>query len=264
MSAFSSCKRLVVKVGTSTLTHASGHINLRRIDELVKVLSDLKNAGIEILLVSSGAVGVGVGELGLRERPQDLGGKQAAAAVGQCALMYMYDKEFAEYGHVTAQVLLTRDGVEDPVRRQNIINTLECLLHYKALPIINENDTVSTEEIEFGDNDTLSAMVAVLAKADGLILLTDIDGLYTADPRTHADATLIPRVTAIDDDLLSLAGGAGSTRGTGGMLTKLHAAQIAMDAGIPTIVMDGSFPARLYDVMEGKPCGTLFEADNAR
>ncbi len=259
--SFEHCKRLVVKVGTSTLTHASGHINLRRIDELVKVLSDLKNAGIEILLVSSGAVGVGVGALGLRERPTDLGGKQAAAAVGQCALMYMYDKEFAEYGHVTAQVLLTRDGVEDTQRRQNIINTLETLLQYKALPIINENDTVSTEEIEFGDNDTLSALVAVLAKADGLILLTDIDGLYTADPHKDPSATLVSRVTEIDDELLATAGGAGSSRGTGGMLTKLHAAQIAMDAGIPTIVMNGSFPSKLYDVIEGKSCGTLFESE---
>ena len=261
MSSFEHCKRLVVKVGTSTLTHSSGHLNLRRVDELVKVLSDLKNSGVEIVLVSSGAVGVGVGELGLRERPQTLGGKQAAAAVGQCALMYMYDKEFAEYGHVTAQVLLTRDGVEDDTRRQNIINTLECLLGYNALPIINENDTVSTEEIEFGDNDTLSAMVAVLVKADGLVLLTDIDGLHTADPRRDPTAARIDRVTVIDDHLLSLAGGAGSTRGTGGMLTKLHAAQIAMEANIPTIVMDGSHPSRLYDVMEGKPCGTLFEKE---
>ncbi len=259
--SFSNCKRLVVKVGTSTLTHASGHLNLRRIDELVKVLSDLKNAGIEILLVSSGAVGVGVGELGLHERPTDLGGKQAAAAVGQCALMYMYDKEFAEYGHVTAQVLLTRDGVEDPVRRRNIINTLDYLLRYKALPIINENDTVSTEEIEFGDNDTLSALVAVLTHADGLILLTDIDGLYTADPRHDPAAKRIDRVSVIDDDLLALAGGAGSSRGTGGMLTKLHAAQIAMDAHIPTIVMDGAHPRKLYDVLEGNICGTLFEEE---
>lgn len=259
MSSFVNAKRLVVKVGTSTLTHASGHLNLRRLDELTKVLSDLKNAGIEILLVSSGAVGVGVGELGLSERPRDLGRKQAAAAVGQCALMYMYDKEFAEYGHVTAQVLLTRDGVEDPVRRKNIINTLECLLEYKALPIINENDTVSTEEIEFGDNDTLSAMVAELAHADGLILLTDIDGLYTADPHTDPNATRIDCVEVIDDALLALAGGAGSTRGTGGMITKLHAAQIATAAGIPTIVMNGSDPKRLYDVIEGKPCGTIFE-----
>lgn len=258
--SFTNAKRLVVKVGTSTLTHQSGHLNLRRVDELVKVLSDLKNAGIEILLVSSGAVGVGVGELGLAERPKDLGGKQAAAAVGQCALMYMYDKEFAEYGHVTAQVLLTRDGVEDPVRRQNIVNTLEYLLAYKALPIINENDTVSTEEIEFGDNDTLSALVAVLSKADGLILLTDIDGLYTADPRCDESATRIDRVSVIDDELLTLAGGAGSTRGTGGMITKLHAAQIATAEGIPTIVMNGADPKRLYDVVEGKPCGTFFEA----
>ena len=261
MSSFSRCKRLVVKVGTSTLTHASGHLNLRRVDELVKVLSDLKNSGLEIILVSSGAVGVGVGALGLRERPKDISGKQAAAAVGQCALMYMYDKEFAEYGHVTAQVLLTRDGIENPERRRNIINTLDRLLQFNALPIINENDTVSTEEIEFGDNDTLSAMVAVLTNADGLVLLTDIDGLHTADPRTNPDAALIERVTKIDDDLLALAGGAGSTRGTGGMLTKLHAAQIAMEADIPTIVMDGSSPSRLYDVIEGKPCGTIFEKE---
>ncbi len=261
MSSFADIKRLVIKVGTSTLTHQSGHLNLRRLDELTKVLSDIKNAGVEILLVSSGAVGVGVGELGLAARPQDLGGKQAAAAVGQCALMYTYDKEFSEYGHVTAQVLLTRDGVEDPIRRQNIINTLECLLAYKALPIINENDTVSTEEIEFGDNDTLSAMVAVLAQADGLILLTDIDGLYTADPHTDPTAKRIERVTVIDDALLALAGGAGSARGTGGMITKLHAAQIAMDAGIPTIVMNGNDPKRLYDVLEGKPCGTRFERE---
>ena len=260
MSSFTNIKRLVVKVGTSTLTHQSGHLNLRRLDELTKVLSDIKNAGVEILLVSSGAVGVGVGELGLAARPKDLGGKQAAAAVGQCALMYTYDKEFAEYGHVTAQVLLTRDGVENPVRRQNIINTLECLLAYKALPIINENDTVSTEEIEFGDNDTLSAMVAELVHADGLILLTDIDGLYTADPHTDPTATRIERVEVIDDYLLNLAGGAGSSRGTGGMITKLHAAQIAMAAGIPTIVMNGNDPKRLYDVLEGKPCGTIFEA----
>jgi len=260
MSSFTNIKRLVVKVGTSTLTHQSGHLNLRRLDELTKVLSDIKNAGVEILLVSSGAVGVGVGELGLAARPKDLGGKQAAAAVGQCALMYTYDKEFAEYGHVTAQVLLTRDGVESPVRRQNIINTLECLLAYKALPIINENDTVSTEEIEFGDNDTLSAMVAELVHADGLILLTDIDGLYTADPHTDPQATRIDRVEVIDDYLLNLAGGAGSSRGTGGMITKLHAAKIAMDAGIPTIVMNGNDPKRLYDVLEGKSCGTIFEA----
>ncbi|MGN0172619.1 MAG: glutamate 5-kinase [Acutalibacteraceae bacterium] len=261
MSAFQSVRRLVVKVGTSTLTHPSGRLNLRRIEELVKVLSDLKNSGIDILLVSSGAIAVGVGELSLQERPRDLGGKQAAAAVGQCALMYMYDKQFAEYGHVTAQVLLTRDGVENPDRRRNIINTLERLLAFGAIPIINENDTVSIEEIEFGDNDTLSAMVAVLAQADGLILLTDIDGLHDADPRTHADAKRIARVTHIDEQLLTLAGGAGSSRGTGGMITKLHAAQIAMQSHIPTIVMDGSHPSRLYDVLEGADCGTLFEEE---
>ncbi len=258
MSAFDHIHRLVVKIGTSTLTYPSGQLHLRRIEQLVRVLSDLKNSGLEIVLVSSAAISVGVGALGLKERPKELSGKQAAAAVGQCALMYRYDRLFSEYGHVTAQVLLTRDGVEDPVRRRNITNTLDRLLTYGALPIVNENDTVSTEEIEFGDNDTLSAMVAVLAHADGLILLTDIDGLHDADPRENQNAKRIPLVTKIDQRLLDLAGGAGSSRGTGGMITKLQAAKIAMAAHIPTVVMDGSHPFRLYDVLEGKDCGTLF------
>lgn len=254
-------KRVVVKVGTSTLTYENGHLNLRRIESLVKVLSDMKNAGREVILVTSGAIGVGAGHLGLKERPRDIGGKQAAAAVGQCELMYTYDKQFAEYGHVTAQVLLTRDVVEDATRKQNVINTLCRLLEYGALPIINENDTVAVEEIEFGDNDTLSAMVAELVQADVLILLTDIDGLYDADPHTNPQAKRIPAVHVIDDALLSLAGGAGSSRGTGGMITKLHAAEIAMAAGIPTVIMDGSRPSRLYDLMDGASLGTIFSAE---
>ncbi len=261
MSSFQSAKRLVVKVGTSTLTYENGRLNLRRIERLVRVLSDLKNSGRDIVLITSGAIGVGVGQLGLPERPRDIGGKQAAAAVGQCELMYIYDKHFSEYGHVTAQLLLTRDAVESPERRQNIVNTLSRLLEYGAVPIINENDTVATEEIEFGDNDTLSAMVAVLAEADGLIILTDIDGMYDANPREHAGAHLIPKVHEIDDALIRMAGGSGSSRGTGGMVTKLHAAQIALSAGIPTVIMNGSNPKKLYDLLEGAPVGTLFEKE---
>lgn len=259
MSSLAEAKRIVVKVGTSTLTYKNGRLNIRRIESLVKVLSDLKNSGRDILLVTSGAIGVGAGHLGLKERPRDIGGKQAAAAVGQCELMYTYDKQFSEYGHVTAQVLLTRDVVEDERRKGNVINTLCRLLEYGAVPIINENDTVATEEIEFGDNDTLSALVAKLVGAHALILLTDIDGLYDADPHRHPDARPIRKVTAIDDRLRALAGGAGSSRGTGGMVTKLHAAEIAMAAHIPTVILDGSRPSRLYDLMEGQPLGTLFE-----
>ncbi len=263
MSSLKSAKRLVVKVGTSTLTYENGRLNLRRIERLVRVLSDIKNSGRDIVLITSGAIGVGVGQLGLPERPQDIGGKQAAAAVGQCELMYIYDKNFSEYGHVTAQLLLTRDAVENPVRRQNIVNTLSRLLEYGAVPIINENDTVSTEEIEFGDNDTLSAMVAVLAEADGLIILTDIDGMYDANPRECAGAHLIPEVHEIDESLLAMAGGRGSSRGTGGMVTKLHAAQIALEAGIPTVIMNGDNPKKLYDLLEGAKLGTLFEKEAA-
>ena len=257
-SMIAQAKRLVVKVGTSTLTYENGRLNIRRIEALVKVLSDIRNSGREVLLVSSGAIGVGAGHLGLKERPRDVEGKQAAAAVGQCELMYTYDKLFAEYGYVTAQVLLTRDVVEEDTRKKNAVNTLCRLLEYGALPIINENDTVAVEEIEFGDNDTLSAIVAELVGAQGLVLLTDIDGFYDGDPRLHPEAKRIPLVRAIDDELLSLAGGAGSRRGTGGMLAKLHAAQIAMDAGIPTVGMDGSRPAKLYDLLDGEAVGTLF------
>lgn len=250
--------RIVVKVGTSTLAYATGRLNIQRVERMCRVLSDLKNAGHEIILVSSGAIAMGFGKLNLRERPHDMPTKQASAAVGQCELMYTYDKLFAEYGYVTAQVLLTRDVVEEDTRKKNAVNTLCRLLEYGALPIINENDTVAVEEIEFGDNDTLSAIVAELVGAQGLVLLTDIDGFYDGDPRLHPEAKRIPLVRAIDDELLSLAGGAGSRRGTGGMLAKLHAAQIAMDAGIPTVVMDGSRPAKLYDLLDGEAVGTLF------
>ncbi len=258
MKSICDAKRIVVKVGTSTLTYPSGHLNLRRVETLVKVLSDLKNSGREILLVTSGAIGVGAGKLGLPERPQDIAGKQAAAAVGQCELMYMYDKLFADYGHVIAQVLLTRDGVDDPVRHRNIVNTLSELIRVGAIPVINENDTVATEEIEFGDNDTLSAQVAVLSKADALILMSDIDGLFDQNPAVDPDARLIPLVTKVDDALLSIAGGSGSARGTGGMVTKLHAADIALSADIPMVIMNGADPMKLYNLIEGESIGTLF------
>ena len=257
-NAISQAHRIVVKVGTSTLTYENGRLNLRRIETLVRVLSDIKNSGREIILVTSGAIGVGTGQLGLTERPRDTAGKQAAAAVGQCELMYSYDKQFSTYGHVTAQVLLTRDVVEDGHRKDNVVNTISRLLEYGAVPIVNENDTVAVEEIEFGDNDTLSAIVAVLSHADALVMLTDIDGLYTADPRSHADARLIPVVAAIDDTLRGAASGAGSSRGTGGMITKLNAAEIATGAGIPTVIMNGANPRRLYDLFDGEPEGTLF------
>ena len=256
---FQHARRIVVKVGTSTLAYPNGRLHLRRVEKLVKVLADLKNSGREILLVTSAAIGVGAGLLGLKERPRDTGGKQAAAAVGQCELMYTYDKLFSEYGHRTAQLLLTRDVVDDSRRRQNVVNTLNRLMELGVLPIINENDTVAVEELEFGDNDTLSAIVAVLAEAEGLVLLTDIDGLYTDDPRRNPDARRIPVVEEITPELLEAAKGAGSALGTGGMTTKLHAAAIATGQGIPTVVMQGADPEALYDLTEGKPVGTLFK-----
>ena len=258
MQSLKNAKRIVVKVGTSTLTYANGRMNIRRLEQLVKVLSDVKNSGRDVILVTSGAIGVGAGKLGLSERPKTIGGKQAAAAVGQCELMYMYDKLFADYGHIISQVLLTRDGVEDPIRRTNIISTLSELLKLGSLPIINENDTVATEEIEFGDNDTLSAMVAVLAEADGLVILSDIDGLLDANPKENPKASLIPLVKTIDEHLMSIAGGSGTARGTGGMTTKLHAAKIALDANIPMVIMNGAKPEKIYDVLNGESVGTLF------
>lgn len=260
MNSAKTAHRIVVKVGTSTLAYPNGRLNIRRIEQLVKVLADLKNSGREVLLVTSAAIGVGAGLLGLKERPHDVGGKQAAAAVGQCELMYTYDKLFSEYGHQTAQVLLTRDVVEDDVRKNNAANTLARLMEFGALPIINENDTVATEELEFGDNDTLSAIVAVLAHAELLVLLTDIDGLYTDNPRENPDARRIDVVEEITDELLHAAKGAGSPLGTGGMSTKLHAAAIATADGIPTVVMSGENPELLYDLLDGKAAGTLFKA----
>lgn len=253
--------RIVIKVGTSTLTHASGSLNIRRVEALCRVLSDLKNAGHEIILVSSGAIGMGVGKLGLKERPGDIPGKQAAAAVGQCELMYVYDKLFGEYNHTVAQILLTAEDVSSDERHRNFTNTMMRLLEYGALPIINENDTVSVSEIKIGDNDSLSAIVAVSVKAEKLVILTDMDGLYTADPRKDPTARLIREVPVIDADILRLGGASGTSRGTGGMLTKLEAAHMATEAGIETVIVHGREPRILYDVTEGKPyTGTRFLA----
>lgn len=250
--------RIAVKVGTSTLAHSTGHLNIRHVEELCKVLSDLKNAGNEIILVSSGAIGMGVGKLSLGTRPSDMPTKQAAAAVGQCELMYTYDKLFSEYNHTVAQLLVTAPDIEDTCRGENFRNTVQRLIELGALPVINENDTVATEEISVGDNDTLSALVAQSCKADLLVLLSDIDGLYTADPHTDKNAVLIEEVREITPEILSLAGGKGSELGTGGMATKLHAAQICLRSDIDMIIANGSSPAILYDILDGKAVGTRF------
>ena len=252
--------RIVVKVGTSTLAHSTGNINIRHVEELCKVMSDLKNAGHEMILVSSGAIGMGVGKLSLKEKPQDMPTKQAAAAVGQCELMYAYDKLFSEYNHTVAQILLTGLDLEDSERYHNIQNTMNRLLELNVLPIINENDTVSTQEIAVGDNDTLGAIVAVSMKADLLVLLSDIDGLYTADPHKDEKAELISLVTEITPEIEALGGGKGSTLGTGGMVTKLNAAKLCMEKGTDMIIANGSKPAVLYDIVDGKKNGTRFKA----
>ena len=250
--------RITVKVGTSTLTHPTGRMNVRRVEALCKVLSDVKNAGHELVLVSSGAIGMGVGKLNLRARPTDMPGKQAAAAVGQCELMYTYDKLFAEYNHTVAQILLTGEDLRDEKRHANFANTLQRLLELGALPVINENDTIATDEIAVGDNDTLGALVAVSVKAELLIVLTDIDGLYTADPRRDASAKRIEEVREITPELLSGAGGGGSALSTGGMATKLAAARICMDAGTDMLIVSGEQPEILYDAIAGKRVGTRF------
>ncbi len=252
--------RIVVKVGTSTLTYDTGKINLRRMSKLAQVLSDLKNAGVEIALVTSGAIGVGVGKLGLKERPHDTPGRQAAATVGQCELMFLYDKFFGEYGNITGQLLVTKDDFDDEERHRNLHNSFMKLFEYGAIPVINENDSVAVDEIVFGDNDSLSAHVAKIVDADLLVILTDIDGLFSANPREDENAVLIHCVEEITDETLAIAGGSGTSRGTGGMITKIHAAQIATKAGINTVVMNGSDPEEIYKLLDGRQIGTLFKA----
>lgn len=257
-------QRIVVKVGTSTLTRDSGALNLYNMDHLARTLSDLRGMGHEIILVSSGAIGVGTGKLGLPERPRELRMKQAVAAVGQCELMHLYDKFFGEYGHTVAQILLTDEDVEDAERSAHLANTFFSLLELGCIPIVNENDSVSSAEIEtgkckvLGDNDTLSAIVARLCAADLLVLLSDIDGLYSADPHKDPGAVLIERVEEITPELKAMAGGAGTWRGTGGMATKLTAAQTAMAAGIDMVITNGANMDVLYDIVDGKPVGTRF------
>ena len=261
MRKISERKRIVVKVGTSTLTHRTGRLNIRRVEQLVKTLADLQNAGHEVILVSSGAIGLGMGKLGLMERPKDTPGKQACAAVGQCELMYLYDDLFSEYSIPVAQVLLTKyELIED---RQNVENTLERLIHHGVIPVINENDTVAIDELELemGENDSLSALVAGIANADLLIIMSDIDGLYDGDPRLNPDAKLIPVVHEINSEIHAVAGGAGTRFGTGGMKTKIEAVEIAYEAGIDVVLMNGGRPRKLYELFEDKPIGTLFCKD---
>ena len=241
--------RIVIKVGTSTLAHTTGRLNIKRTTELCRVLSDLKNAGQEIILVSSGAIGMGVGKLSLSEKPKDIPTKQAAAAVGQCELMYTYDRLFTEHNHTVAQILLTGSDFTADDRHENFNNTIRRLLELDALPIINENDTIATDEIKVGDNDTLSALVAVSVKADLLVLLSDVDGLYSADPHKNVDATLIEEVYSLSDSILALGGEEGSSLGTGGMKTKLRAAQICTNNGCDMVIANGKNPELLYDIV---------------
>ncbi len=254
--------RLVVKVGTSTLAHPSGHINIRHMEQLCKVLSDLANAGNEVILVSSGAIGMGVGKLSLLKKPQDIPTKQAAAAVGQCELMYTYDKHFGEYNRTVAQILLTGDVVHNPEQLENFRATMSRLLELRVIPIINENDSVSTAEFGIGDNDTLAAIVAQTIGADLLVLMSDIDGLYTADPRKDPNARLISCVEELTPEIMALGGNAGSSLGTGGMATKLHAAQLCTQAGCDMRIVNGADPSVLYAIMDGKNVGTLFKGGN--
>jgi len=252
--------RTVIKIGSSTLTYSNGCVNIRRIEALCKVISDMMNSGCEVILVSSGAIATGVGKLNLREKPKDIAGKQAMAAIGQCELMYIYDKEFSLYNHTVAQILLTAPDLDSPDRHKKFENTIEKLLELGALPIINENDTVATEEIEFGDNDTLAARVAASIGAELLVLMSDIDGLYTEDPHKNPNASLIPKVYEIDERIEAISGGAGSALGTGGMQTKIKAAKIAMAAGCDMIITNGQSPETLYKIIDKESFGTRFYA----
>lgn len=251
--------RIVIKIGTSTLAHKSGELNIRRTEELCRIISDIKNSGEEVIIVSSGAIGMGAAKLSLQGKPCDIATKQAAAAVGQCELMYRYDKLFAEYHHNVAQILLTGDDFNNETRHRNFTNTISRLLELKALPIINENDTIATDEIKVGDNDTLSALVSVSISADLLILLSDIDGLFTADPHIDPNAELIKEIHEIDSAVLALAGDTSSGLGTGGMRTKLSAAEICLNGGCDMIIANGANPKILYDIINNNnPICTRF------
>lgn len=252
--------KIVIKLGTSTLAHKTGRLNIRRVEELCKVISDLKNAGNEIIMVSSGAIGMGIGKLSLSKRPSDIPTKQAAAAIGQCELMYTYDKLFSEYNHTVAQILVTDEDIEDNERCTNFKNTMCRLLELGAIPVINENDSIATDEIVIGDNDTLGAIVATTINADLLIILSDIDGLFTADPKRQKDAVMLHTITEITDEIEAMTGGAGSSLGTGGMTTKIKAAKIAVSGGTDMVIANGNDPDILYGIVDGEDIGTRFIA----
>ncbi len=256
-------KRIVIKVGTSTITHDNGKLDLVHIERLVRVISDISNRGTEVILVTSGAIGVGVSSLRLSEKPKDIPGKQAAAAVGQCRLMNIYEKFFSEYGYGVGQILLSGDILEPDKGTENVRNTINRLIGYGVIPIVNENDTVSTEEIQIGDNDTLSAIVAILADADLLVLLSDIDGLFDHDPH-KGGAHLIPLVEGVTDDIRAMATGSATNLGTGGMVTKLNAAQMVNGKGIDMLLTNGASPENIYDYLDGKHPGTLFKAGEVK
>lgn len=255
------------RFGTSTLTNENGKTDLRAFDRLALVLSDVQNMGYEVVLVSSGAIAVGANKMNAKERPTSLRMKQAAAAVGQCSIMHLYDKFFEDYDKTIAQILLNADDIEQEEKKENLTNTFNALLETGIIPVVNENDSVSYTEIEseeclFGDNDMLSAVVAILCKAKRLIILSDIDGLYDSDPRLNQNAKLLPQIDTIDEKVYSLAGGAGSRRGTGGMKTKLRAASLATAQGIDTVITNGKKPSAIYDIIEGRKVGTLFTGSN--
>lgn len=262
MIDIASKKRVVLKLGTSTLTHKTGKLNIRRMKKLVEVLSDLHNSGKEIILVSSGAVGMGIGKLNLTAKPEDTPTKQAVAAVGQCELMHIYDDMFSKYSVTVAQILLTKHILTNGL--SNVQNTLRRLLEMNVIPVVNENDTVAIDELELkiGENDSLAAMVATITEADLLIILSDIDGLYSADPHSHPEAQVIPVVEEIDQHIVDIAGGAGTTLGTGGMATKINAAKIATEAGIDMVIMNGRTPEKLYDLFDNEEVGTVFLAEH--
>jgi glutamate 5-kinase len=252
-------RRIVIKVGSSTLTYSNGALNLRCIEGIVRQISDIHNRGIEVVLVTSGAIAAGIGKLGLKQKPKSMPKKQAAAAVGQVTLMHMYDKLFAEYGKSTAQILITRDDMEHKTRFLNAKNTFSALFKEKVIPIVNENDAIATEEIKYGDNDTLSATVSKLVSAELLIIMSDIDGLYDSNPSTNPEAKLINYVESLTEDIMKVADGAGSNRGTGGMITKLKAAKIATEAGAAMVIVNGSVQDILNSVLDGKEVGTFFQ-----
>ena len=262
MRNISEKKRIVIKLGTSTLAHKTGKLNIRRMTNLVRVISDLHNSGKEIIMVSSGAVGLGAGKIGLPEKPKDTKMKQAVAAIGQCELMHVYDDMFAKYSVTVGQILLTKTIINNPSHCENFKNTVENLVQMDVIPIVNENDTIAIDELELeiGENDSLSALVAELSGADLLLILSDIDGLYTDDPHTNPDAEPIYVVEEITPEIESVAGGAGTSLGTGGMSTKINAAKIATKAGIDMVIMNGKDPEKLYDLFEDKEIGTIFKA----